>query len=140
MWKLRNTNRITENESQAILFSRFTLACEIFFHHSIRFHRLNSVMMLRRGLCVWQAINVVSAVKWEGAKSTNGATLVTASINPTPTAIEELIKRDAWPASYCGFVGGTSCRCLLHFVEFSWSCHVTSDEMLMTRSSGCYLL
>jgi hypothetical protein len=76
-------------------------------------------MMLLRSLCIWQAIIVVSAVKWEGAKSTNGASLVTASINPRPTAIAELVKRDAWPASYCGFIGGTFCRFLCPFLRIS---------------------
>lgn len=84
--------------------------------------------MLRRSLCIWQAINVVSAIKWEGAKSTNGASLVIASINPRPTALAELVKRDAWPASYCGFAGGNECRCSLPFyVNFSGVCRVMID-------------
>ena len=96
--------------------------------------------MLRRSLSIWQAINVASAVKWEGAKSTNGANLVT-STNPRPTAIAELVKRDAWPVSYCGFIGGTSCRCPLPiFVNFSGACHVMIDDTLMICSSGSYLL
>jgi hypothetical protein len=50
-------------------------------------------------------ITFVSALKWNGPKSTG--TFVTASSSPRPAeAAAELIKRDAWPASYCGFVGG----------------------------------
>jgi hypothetical protein len=69
--------------------------------------------MLRQSLGVLQAINIVSAVKWEGPKSTAGGSTATLSANYEPTAVAEVMKRDSWPPSYCGFIGGTSCRFLL---------------------------
>lgn len=58
-------------------------------------------------LSICGVLSVVSALEWKGPKSTDGAAVVTASISPKPTVVAELVKRDAWPASYCGFVGGS---------------------------------
>jgi hypothetical protein len=61
-----------------------------------------------RLVILWQ-IAFVNALKWDGPKSTG--TFITASSSPRPTEeAAELIKRDAWPVSYCGFVGGIECK------------------------------
>jgi hypothetical protein len=68
-----------------------------------------------RQVILWQ-IAFVSALNWDGPKSTG--TFITASSSPRPTeAAPELIKRDTWPVSYCGFAGGIQSKILtgLHF-------------------------
>jgi hypothetical protein len=65
-----------------------------------------------RPFCLISGLGLASAIKWDGPKPTNPASLVTASISPKPTKVAELVKRDAWPASFCGFVGGISCKML----------------------------
>jgi hypothetical protein len=63
-------------------------------------------------------IAFVSALNWDGPKSTD--TFIAASSSPRPTeAAAELIKRDAWPVSYCGFAGGIECKIQtgLHFLS-----------------------
>lgn len=65
-----------------------------------------------RPFCVISGLGLASAIIWDGPKPTNPASLVTASVSPKPTEVAELVKRDAWPASFCGFVGGISCRSL----------------------------
>jgi hypothetical protein len=58
-------------------------------------------------LVIFCQIAFVSALKWDGPKSTGTFNLITASSSPRPTdSAAELIKRDAWPVSYCGFAGG----------------------------------
>jgi hypothetical protein len=60
-------------------------------------------------LVILSQVAFVSALKWDGPKSTG--TFTTASSSPRPTeAAAELIKRDAWPVSYCGFIGGIECK------------------------------
>ncbi|KAH6694939.1 hypothetical protein BKA61DRAFT_623722 [Leptodontidium sp. MPI-SDFR-AT-0119] len=61
-----------------------------------------------RPFCVISGLGLASAIIWDGPKPTNPASLVTASVSPKPTEVAELVKRDAWPASFCGFVGGIS--------------------------------
>ena len=58
-------------------------------------------------ISIWAILSITNAVQWDGPKPTDAAALVTASISPRPTVVAELVKRDAWPASYCGFIGGT---------------------------------
>ncbi|KAL2059953.1 hypothetical protein VTL71DRAFT_10108 [Oculimacula yallundae] len=57
---------------------------------------------------ILSSLGVAAAIVWDGPKATNPASLVTASISPRPTKVAELVKRDVWPASFCGFVGGIS--------------------------------
>ncbi|KAK0130131.1 hypothetical protein ONS96_000658 [Cadophora gregata f. sp. sojae] len=63
-----------------------------------------------RPLHIVLSLGLAAAVIWDGPKSTDPANLITASISPKPTQATELVrrKRDAWPASFCGFVGGIS--------------------------------
>jgi hypothetical protein len=77
-------------------------------------------------------IAFVSALKWDGPKSTR--TFITASSNPRPTdTTAELIKRDAWPVSYCGFAGGIECK-------ISTSLHFLSRLTITISSLGSHLL
>ncbi len=57
-------------------------------------------------------VSIANALIWDGPKSTDAASLVTPSISPKPTKVAKFGKRDAWPASFCGFVGGISCQFL----------------------------
>ncbi|PVH77187.1 hypothetical protein DL98DRAFT_535077 [Cadophora sp. DSE1049] len=61
-----------------------------------------------RPLHIVFGLGLAAAIKWDGPKPTNPASLVTANTSPRPTEVAELVKRDAWPASFCGFVGGIS--------------------------------
>jgi hypothetical protein len=53
----------------------------------------------------WQ-FSLVFALNLNGPRSTDKASVITANYNPRPTEVAKLIKRDPWPASYCGFIGG----------------------------------
>jgi hypothetical protein len=88
------------------------LPCLVFAQGNLREFNANMRLVI---LC---QIAFVSALKWNGRKSTDN--LITASSSPRPTeAAAGLIKRDAWPASYCGFVGGIESKILTSHHSFS---------------------
>jgi hypothetical protein len=77
----------------------------------------------------------VEALEWRGPKATGVGTqseeaaLVTPGISPRPTVVAELVKRDAWPVSYCGFVGGLMCTFSIPVIALQ-VLHLASHSLL----------